>query len=115
MYKSRKNIMRRRSVMVYLITTTRYAHRDEEDNIIYDRRRVREELGISARQERYYLRRLRRANYLKGLIKFDNRGARIFYTYTPRALEFFRDLRDSLNRVLEDVKVEVRTLGGVRS
>ena len=101
-------------MIIYLITTARYAYRDEEDNIIYDRRRVREELGITTRQERYYLKALRKLNYLKGLVKFDNGGARLFYTYTPRALKFFRDLRDSLNRVLEDVKVEVRTLGGVR-
>ena len=99
---------RKSSVIIYLLTTTKYAYRDEDDTIIYDRRRVREELGISARLERYYLRLLRRRKYLKEIIKFDRGKVRVFYTYTPKALEFFRRLRDSLNRVLEDVEVEVR-------
>jgi len=114
MWRGRCFIKRRGSVIIYLLTTTKYAYRDEDDTIIYDRKRVREELGITSRQERYYLRSLRRRNYLKEIIKFDNGRVRIFYTYTPKALEFFRKLRDSLNRVLEDVKVEVRNLGGVR-
>ena len=103
-------MLRRGSVIVYLLTTTKYAYRDEDDIIIYDRRRVREELGISARLERYYLKLLRKKNYLKEVIKFNNGKVRVFYTYTPKALEFFRNLRNSLNRVLEDVKVEVKNL-----
>ena len=85
-----------RVLTTYLLTSLKYAYYDEDDNLVYNRKRVREELGITARQERYYLEKLRRRGYLKRLIVKRNGKIRVYYTYTPRAISFFESIREAL-------------------
>ena len=88
-----------RVLTTYLITTAKYAYRDE-DNLVYDRRRVKEEIGITTRQERYYLSILRREEYLKPIYKKCSEKVRVFYTYRSKVLSFFRNIIDAPMRVL---------------
>ena len=92
-----------RVLTTYLLTSVKYAYYDEDDNLVYDRRRVREELGITSRQERYYLRELRREGYLKQLLIKRNGIVRVYYTYTPRAISFFNSFKEAL-KVLDYAK-----------
>ena len=87
-----------RVLTTYLLTSVMYAYFDEDNNLIlYDRRRVREELGITSRQERYYLRELRREGYLKRVLIKQRGKVRVYYTYSPHIRVFsmsFREFRE---------------------
>jgi len=85
-----------RVLTTYLLTSLKYAYYDEDDNLVYDRRRVREELGITSRQERYYLEKLRREGYLKRVLIKRYGKIRVYYTYTPRAISFFNSFKEAL-------------------
>jgi len=95
-----------RVLTTYLLTSVMYAYFDEDNNlIVYDRRKVRKELGITARQERYYLRELRREGFLKRVLVKRGGKVRVYYTYTPRAISFF----ESIRRALEGLPREEKT------
>ena len=91
-----------RITAIYLIISTKYAFRIG-DLIAFDREKVREELRITERQERNYLRYLEKEGYLKCIPRKVEGRIHVPYAYTEKSLSFFREIRDALTKVVEEV------------
>jgi len=88
-----------RITAIYLIISTKYAFKTG-DTLVFDRGKVRRELGITGRQERYYLSFLEKEGYLRCIPQKSGGKIHVLYAYTEKSLSFFREIRDALTKVV---------------